>query len=1339
MQLIKSYDIIQYSCIQYLIIKTMKFLYKIFAASYHVDRDCSRATFQLICRPSLDHIDAPPQQLDSAYVLDIQFTAMDTFAVLLRVGKLRVVGFYKISNLNSSEEEKKPLQFFGSGYNNPFDIFTRHSSDIFTSFDNDPDAESGGMEIDVMKREEAIRKHYLRRIFFPGRFSFETIEAVIAHDVPCNLDIGRFVSMKMDFGELVRAVLVTCDMWSQSFLNDDFALEKCFNHFLKRCEARESLRLSATERSTDCLIRTNGSKFYSRGSVKALVVGKNRSVGIIFGTGSDDHSEANTACTDDNSSSNFATCALLFERIEGLLQLHQKSLDELFDFMQNYFFEHDDLSDSNHRMITSVIEEALVSTMGVEMNNVLSSSLGSNVSIDFLDTMLQFASLSDMDFTNKRPSSSSSSPTSPSVVASTAFSILMKGYITHKQRMGFVAAIISLHLLRSKGIGTENLESIDMTESSRVATYYFPSAINMIIYSSFLLWLDSILPLRSSETIERIEIFDLCPNSNISPLKRNLFSGNFTPKFSLLTNFWHTHGASYVMRMIGKSESSNSFDLKLPRNFVSHPSMEAAKNALCPSFSSSLVEFLLEAGEFSSLRRLLSLLQQFNYVKKSGIANHKDEICTSRFLNVIGENKLSTLKSFCNLLDTLRWHQNHVDGDGSVAPADMQPYENLLGIEACVEELLNSWSLDSRDEDICEDIRSIEKISYPINHLNIFLTSLADSENCPSSCLDTFRKVALQPFFLCLIDPEKCTTEYILESLIRKPHLHLEMVRISYFSDILELLLRIRILFPPSFGAKLALRAGKTLIDMLKRCLGFFEVTYQNDDKQVICSLIKDHIDKSYDQIFDISLEGHFFDEALDAARNLQFNRSATTFNNDSHEMSTSMSNLSYVHASSRCHLRELVVCVCESGQLGWLCSNFQLFSDVDIKKQIGSELERKAFKGSLQDFVSCIDITSTSFNVVYFECLCAYLLRQNNYRNAANVMDSFSRKIEVELKNIYNREKGKCLGLSVATLALEVTMNPNQAFVIRSGDDEIRSRHQLSFDLEKASALIAAATFTNKKFTSDSNTAIIESLCEEGEFFRAITLSSLLLTHCKDLSSEREKLKLMENVIESLSRLIAGNIDFPVANGSKEANVSIHFSSCLSEAARPWKSSVSLYMDILLELLSNVGCISQKWLLHKVAGLSFMQCRPGCRLPESLVESYCGFNFCRKNISDNRIVSFANNNRPSNVTLREGDPVALIRLLFQYGHLYEACDICSRALEKMHIDYNHYRQQLPITIKYIPIDLIDSLLSACDLLLGGSSIIVDELYRAKQRLERRVHMHFYNVFQEEKIVFSLQ
>jgi hypothetical protein len=141
-------------------------------------------------------------------------------------------------------------------------------------------------------------------------------------------------------------------------------------------------------------------------------------------------------------------------------------------------------------------------------------------------------------------------------------------------------------------------------------------------------------------------------------------------------------------------------------------------------------------------------------------------------------------------------------------------------------------------------------------------------------------------------------------------------------------------------------------------------------------------------------------------------------------------------------------------------------------------------------------------------------------------------------------------------------------------------------------------------------------------------------------------------------------------------------------------KSDLWRYLAAVLR--SFDGPQMGNWGLHRVAVMSCMSCRPGRTIPEIIVRSYCG----------DLLV-------PVNKDGGRGNGSGLLRLLYENGHLLEACDLSTRIIKdsvdtrnKNYRSNSGYDKKSPEPL--IPFVFLDMLLSAVDRVLASSTGTAD-------------------------------
>jgi hypothetical protein len=145
---------------------------------------------------------------------------------------------------------------------------------------------------------------------------------------------------------------------------------------------------------------------------------------------------------------------------------------------------------------------------------------------------------------------------------------------------------------------------------------------------------------------------------------------------------------------------------------------------------------------------------------------------------------------------------------------------------------------------------------------------------------------------------------------------------------------------------------------------------------------------------------------------------------------------------------------------------------------------------------------------------------------------------------------------------------------------------------------------------------------------------------------------------------------------------------------------------DILLDILKKLDDSSSNWSMHKRACETILNENSSRKLPESLMSSYCGFEFSK--------------NEKKRMTKYTGDPYSLLRLLIEYRHYVTASDILCQLILNLDNDTES---------RFFHYNIFDNLIIAIDVEIeqGSSSSIntSSDLHQAKSRLEREMKKHF--------------
>ena len=219
------------------------------------------------------------------------------------------------------------------------------------------------------------------------------------------------------------------------------------------------------------------------------------------------------------------------------------------------------------------------------------------------------------------------------------------------------------------------------------------------------------------------------------------------------------------------------------------------------------------------------------------------------------------------------------------------------------------------------------------------------------------------------------------------PELFLHLHRIAYLADIVELTKRIRdVTVRPTtidseeqnYGAALAIRANYALADAVD---DMFSALLPADESLLSEGLaVRLHLSAEqvicWSRVFEHAVEQLSFDEALAAVVRL-------VALDNSHEpgLAIQVKKIldSFGASDWRTALSSLVMHVCVTGRLGWLCSLDDIWvRGTHISGLIAEELAKLASSG----YSSMDGINSPS----YYECSCVYALSRQNLQEAARM-----------------------------------------------------------------------------------------------------------------------------------------------------------------------------------------------------------------------------------------------------------------------------------------------------------------------------------------------------------------
>ena len=249
---------------------------------------------------------------------------------------------------------------------------------------------------------------------------------------------------------------------------------------------------------------------------------------------------------------------------------------------------------------------------------------------------------------------------------------------------------------------------------------------------------------------------------------------------------------------------------------------------------------------------------------------------------------------------------------------------------------------------------------------------------------------------------------------------------------------------------------------------------------------------------------------------------------------------------------------------------------------------------------------------------------------------------------------------------------------------------HLLGIDLILTFA--DAASPDDSEFSSDS---LIYGLCQQSRYHEALCIACHSSTfYVKGSGSDcLEPLSAMSTsiVITSdsglglfISLLTSQCCD---QQNTPPSNLSVAVEHCVRPLSsrevedRGWNID-QLWNFLSLVLKSFDGPLVGNWGLHRVAAVTCMKCRPGKKIPEIIVRSYCG-----------DLIS------PIADEKGRGDAVGLMRCMYEHGHLLEACELCTRVIYE-YLDARNKQTRNTRKLPFVPVisyAFLDSLISAID------------------------------------------
>jgi hypothetical protein len=511
------------------------------------------------------------------------------------------------------------------------------------------------------------------------------------------------------------------------------------------------------------------------------------------------------------------------------------------------------------------------------------------------------------------------------------------------------------------------------------------------MYTSFLLWLDSIRPSRVLDLMNVIDMNGLCPGSSISPQNTIISQNNC---FDL--SIWKLFCQNNVGNIVDLALSSRNLRPK-PSEFNNLTDFlkERFKKINCSTMSSDcmsiITKYLMESGEFSTLERWCCILE---YGLNKSVNDTLQDNNSSIVIDELTTSKISTMKSFAILFDQLRVvHTNN--SYVKITEQSEVSTEVALRLKSNMEALLVAApSINSMDMQY--ELQNLPKRNnnQGMKLDDCILHSL--TENSSLLLLDSLPSIDKNICDLGVYDV--LSSIYDLSNIDNYPYLFLSLTRISHMMDTMELLKRARVVLPSSLGATLALRGSHAIVDSIRDIYTQFYQSLGNDSEEfkLIDNQIKPLLLKEFSKVFEMALEGLFYDEALLVVINILELEENLKLSNIIPRINHKRGKLNANSCIWRDCLHALIINACEKGNLGWLCS-------ISYKKNIGSIDLNKEFTIILEKLCEGVDdfvLISRMSNINnYYECLCAFLLSHHNFHEAASIMDKFiQRKISFSI-----------------------------------------------------------------------------------------------------------------------------------------------------------------------------------------------------------------------------------------------------------------------------------------------------------------------------------------------------
>lgn len=1111
--------------------------------------------------------------------------------------------------------------------------------------------------LDLEERLKLLNTCMIRKIFNSKYFTVETIQAVFRYEVPedfrvnhdSNLDnlIGsvrekclEWASRRCDEADAMNGSL---DDYNETFVAE---LENVYFDVLTLCIRREGRLQSNIFSGNGCLILAD--KLSS--SCSTTLARRNGEAGILV-----------KAATFES------VVVPSFSNILSIVKNHVRTLGDLQTFYHDlgaFFFNPINFDDDegNDQWISTCLSEMCDSLRGATKSmfvfgSTITRSSDSSIK-NWFDVFVSNAEITtsmegvteiyDFNFTI----SSLKSPCGATLVAE-----IMKYHVIEKREIAISTAIILT--LFAKGVFGPLSR-----KASAMMVEYIKRVKFSIVYCSYLLWMDAVRPCQTTEFIRLVDLHDICPNSKTSPdsLTLNCFNSRSTAWSAL----W--------LASIYSAPSSDSL-------------MEQDNGTLSASFLKFLapmdvVNILLQGGQFSSVEKLSSLMMAYSESIRPGSA----DLHVTRVANSLFASRLRTMKAFSALNSLLLWLKN---SNADVAANKSSVSEHL---HRSVEAILAAANISLDAASISSEIRSfndeaaLNSPSYDHAHAMTATRQKIIDSNLPLNCMDVILDAQDKVAALT-------ATKYLPgNDIFSWSSLFLLFCKASHLTDSAEFLRRIRLLVPPSVAGNVILRANYALIEIINDTIIYFESMNADKDEEstqhaTICNQILNQLltdlQTGWCQIFEIALDSKYFDEALSAILKLI----------DIESLSGTKSSGQRMYWQD-C-LTALVSRVCDVGRFGWLCSLPNItHNKVNITELIADELETLAIASSpFSSTILEVEDNSDEFDInIYYECLCAYFIRHRYFREAAAVMYAFVRRIDstakfvkhVSVRHVYLQQM-RALTIVVHCLSI---VPPQQAYILypleltkRVSDIFTNSNasppkfgyltlphiHLMLSKVSGCAQVADANDYNRPQPINDINISVLlKELCSKGCLSQAFSLVKLVnsLVNDKKIAIKNSNIdgnydndmrsitldrKDIDYPIESLARYCSqeiagdGNTNPIIANELQKIRRNLDVAAT-STGAQALKNESNHVWDMLLDILKKLDHADNNWSMHKRACETILNENCLHKLPESLISSYCGFEFSK--------------NEKKITTKYSGDPYSLLRLLIEYKHFITASDI---------------------------------------------------------------------------------